>query len=250
MRMNIKVMHGVPMRIATFYGTNTGYTEDVADEIKDTLGPLLVESCQNIEDLSVEDLQGYDVLLLGIATWDVGDLPDDWAMFFDKLDESDFTGTKVVMFGLGDQRGYPETFLDAMGLLYRKFLARGAVGGFGFWPTEDYDFVGSLAVYDDTFCGLAIDEDNEDHLTHGRIEKWCAQIKRELGVLHVCPPEEAPPRVREAASWGARSLGGRLGVQSPIGFRPSSVRRRLGAGRDSRGRSRPVTRSRRRGTSF
>ena len=30
--------------------------------------------------------------------------------------------TTVVMFGLGDQGGYPETFLDAMGS-YRRFRA-------------------------------------------------------------------------------------------------------------------------------
>jgi len=187
------------MRMAMFYATNTGYTEEVAEEIKGSLGPLLVETCQNIEDLSLEDLQGYDVLVLGIATWDVGDLPYDWAMFHDDLGDYDFTGTKVVMFGLGDQCGYPETFLDAMGILYRKFLEQGATGGIGFWPTEEYDFVGSLAVYDDQFCGLAIDEDNESELTAARVEKWCAQIKRELGVLQICDAEDGSDNRLDAA---------------------------------------------------
>ena len=178
------------MRMAIFYATNTGYTEEVAEEIKEQLGPMMVESCQNIEDLTLDDLKGYDVLLLGIATWDVGDLPYDWAMFFDDLDGHDFTGTRVVMFGLGDARGYPETFLDAMGILYRKFLERGATGGVGFWPVADYDFITSLATYEDQFCGLAIDEDNESELTGERVAQWCAQIKKELGVLQVCVADE------------------------------------------------------------
>ena len=41
-------------------------------------------------------------------------------------------------------------------------------------------FTGSLATYDDQFCGLAIDHDNESGLTDERVAKWCAQIKQEL----------------------------------------------------------------------
>ena len=109
----------------------------------------------------------------------------------------DFSGTKVVMFGLGDQIGYPETFLDAMGIVYRRFLEQGAIGNFGFWPTAGYDFNGSLAAYGNRFCGLGIDQDNEAHRTLDRINRWSAQIKRELGVLRLCPdpPEEPDFRV-------------------------------------------------------
>tara|TARA_B100001250_G_scaffold212556_1_gene182333 strand:- start:193 stop:765 length:573 start_codon:yes stop_codon:yes gene_type:complete len=174
------------MKTGIFYATNTGYTEEVADEISDTLGPNLVDTCKNIEDLELSDLQGFDVLILGIATWDAGDLPYDWALFHDQLPEHDFTGTRIVLFGLGDQVGYGETFLDAMGIIYRGFLEQGAIGNLGFWPTKAYDFQASLAAYDDKFCGLAIDQDNESHLTTERIVEWCAQIKRELEVVRLC----------------------------------------------------------------
>ena len=170
------------MRIGIFYATNTGFTEDTAEKILNQFGSDLIETCENIEDLSISDLQGYDVLLLGIATWDAGDLPYDWSVFYDDLNQHDFAGTQIVMFGLGDQVGYPETFLDAMGLLYRRLLEQGAKGEFGFWPTKDYDYSGSLAVYDDKFCGLAIDEDNESDQTDERIEQWCLQVKQELGI--------------------------------------------------------------------
>ena len=46
-------------------------------------------------------------------------------MFYDGLVDYDSSNTTVVMFGLGDQGGYPETFLDAMGILYRRFLEQG-----------------------------------------------------------------------------------------------------------------------------
>jgi len=170
------------MKIGLFYATNTGFTEVIAAQIQSKLSPVSIDTVQNIEDRSLSELQGYDILILGIATWDAGDLPYDWNLFYEDLEDHDFTGTKVVMFGLGDQLGYPETFLDAMGLLYRKFLGQGAVGGYGFWPVADYDYADSLALYDDNFCGLAIDEDNEPELTEERIERWCIQIKAELNL--------------------------------------------------------------------
>jgi flavodoxin I len=178
------------MKTGIFFATNTGYTEDVAHEIRKTLGPGLVETCQNIEDLELPDLQGYDVLILGVATWDAGDLPYDWAGFYDDLSEYDFTGTEVVMFGLGDQIGYGETFLDAMGIVYRGFLEQGAIGNYGFWSAENYDFDTSLAAYGEQFCGLAIDQDNESELTSERIMAWCAQIKRELEMIRLCDDTE------------------------------------------------------------
>lgn len=32
------------------------------------------------------------------------------------------------------------------------------------------------------FCGLALDQDNQDDLTPARVQKWCAQVKQEMGV--------------------------------------------------------------------
>ena len=186
------------MKIGIFYATNTGFTKDIADKIHSKLGPKLVTTCKNIEDRTIDEMLGYDVLLLGIATWDAGDLPYDWAEFYDDLHKYDFTGTRVVMFGLGDQVGYPETFLDAMGIVYRKFLEQGAHGDCGFWPTAAYEYFGSLAVYGETFCGLAIDEDNEPELTDARLDKWCAQIMRELGLLQVCDSNDQPDNAATA----------------------------------------------------
>ena len=186
------------VKTGIFYATNTGYTEDVADLLVRTLGPEFVDTCQNIEDLEPTDLLGYDVLVLGVSTWDIGDLPYDWALMYDGLTSYDFSGTKIVMFGLGDQIGYPETFLDAMGIVYRRFIEQGATGNLGFWPTAGYNFDGSRATYDDEFCGLAIDQDNQAHLTASRVARWSAQIKRELGVLRLCPDLPEDTRIRFA----------------------------------------------------
>lgn len=88
----------------------------------------------------------------------------------------------VALFGTGDQVGYPDTFLDGMGMLYETFQYRGAKF-IGFWPTQGYDFTSPLPLLDhDHFVGLAIDEDNQPELTDERIKEWCKMIKPELGL--------------------------------------------------------------------
>lgn len=32
------------------------------------------------------------------------------------------------------------------------------------------------------FCGLALDDDNQEDLTDGRVEQWVAQVVQEMGV--------------------------------------------------------------------
>ncbi len=40
---------------------------------------------------------------------------------------------------------------------------------------------GMQALLDDnTFCGLALDEDNQDDLSADRVKKWVAQISKEM----------------------------------------------------------------------
>ena len=54
----------------------------------------------------------------------------------------------------------------------------------GHWPREDYDFVESKALMNDELLyGLAIDEDNEDDLTHYRFQQWVEQLKKEIAEL-------------------------------------------------------------------
>ncbi len=170
------------MRIGMFYGSTTGNTGQIAEEIRDGFGEDLIEVFEDVADVDTEEMLGFDVLILGIPTWDIGELQSDWGVHYDDLDGHDFTGTKIVMFGVGDQDGYPDNFLDAMGMLYDALLARGATGGIGFWPTEGYGFQFSKAQKGDKFCGLGVDEDNETDLTPERVATWCAQVKSELGL--------------------------------------------------------------------
>lgn len=170
------------MRIGLFYGSTSGNTEDAAKKIRDAIGPEHIARFESIRDSGVEGLAGYDVLILGIPTWNIGELQADWDTMFPQLDSIDLTGTRVAFFGLGDVGGYPDTYQDAMGIVYEKLLERGATGGIGFIETEGYDHFDSKAIIDGKFCGLCLDEDTEPEMTDERIAAWCAQLKTELGL--------------------------------------------------------------------
>ncbi len=157
---------------AVIFGSTTGNTETVAQKIADALGGADVIS---VGDASAEDLGKYDVLVFGTSTWGVGDLQDDWEENIDILDEIDYSGKKVALFGLGDQESYSDTFVDGMKALKDKITAKGGTLS-GEWPVDGYEFDESAAVEGDHFIGLALDEDNQSDLTDERIASWVATI--------------------------------------------------------------------------
>ena len=170
------------MKAALLYGTCTGKTEAAAELIRDAFGEDFFEAYEDIAQLEPEDLTKYDFIICGVPTWDVGEIQYDWQDIYDKLDEVDMTGTKITFFGMGDQGGYPDTFQDAIGMVYLKMVERGAEGKIGFTSTETYDFTESKGVIDGQFCGLSLDDDCQPELTEQRVTDWVEQLKKELGV--------------------------------------------------------------------
>ncbi|MDO6747370.1 flavodoxin FldB [Gilvimarinus sp. 1_MG-2023] len=168
--------------IALFYGSSTCYTEMAGDKIRQTLGEHLVD-VYNIAETPIIEAQFYDCIILGIPTWDYGELQEDWDEIWDDIDDIDWQGKKVALYGLGDQIGYPEWFLDAMGYLHTKVAKLGATPC-GYWPNEGYEFEASKALInnDTQFVGLALDDENEFDLSEQRIQSWCEQITREFGL--------------------------------------------------------------------
>jgi flavodoxin II len=168
--------------IGLFYGSSTCYTEIAGEKIRAALGEAIVDIF-NINTTPIITAQLYDYIILGIPTWDYGELQEDWEEIWADLDSVDFTNKKVALYGLGDQIGYPEWFLDAMGYLHSKVVKRGATPC-GYWPVAGYDYEASKALtLDGThFVGLALDEENESAKTAERIAVWCAQIRGEFGL--------------------------------------------------------------------
>jgi flavodoxin fldA len=91
----------------------------------------------------------------------------------------DLKGKKVAIFGLGDQKNYPDNFVDGMGILADAFQKAGAEL-VGFTSTDGYTFNQSRAVRGEKFCGLVIDQENQAQLTSKRIADWCKLIKEDF----------------------------------------------------------------------
>ena len=94
------------------------------------------------------------------------------------MDTINLSNKTIALYGLGDQVGYPEWFLDAMGYLHNKVVVQGA-NIIGYWPNEGYQFDASQALTEDKsqFLGLALDDENEFDLTDERISIWCEQLR-------------------------------------------------------------------------
>lgn len=174
----------VRQRVGLFYGSSTGVTEYIAEEIvaawaKTGQGHLTAINIGTLKRLDA--LLDYDCLILGIPTWNIGQLQDDWEILLPQLDALDFTGRKVALFGVGDQYGYPDNFLDAVGILGRKLVEQGAEL-VGWWNDGKYEFSESLAFVDGKFMGLGIDDDNQSKLNDERITGWLEQIITEFAL--------------------------------------------------------------------
>ena len=164
--------------IGLFYGTQTGKTESIAEMIRDEFGASEIDM-HDMSQTDVSDFDGYTKLIIASPTWDVGELQSDWDAFFPELDSMDFKGKTIAYFGTGDQMGYADNFMDAIGILEAKISARGGKT-VGHWSTEGYEHTESKAERNGKFVGLAIDEDNQPELTEARVKTWVAQIKREF----------------------------------------------------------------------
>lgn len=162
--------------IGLFYGTDDGHTEAVAEKIS-ALFPTGEVDIINIADADSGNFDAYSWLILGTPTLEDGGKQADWEEFWPNLYSIDFSGKTVALFGLGDQVGYGDYFLDALGDLNEAVSGQGATV-VGQWPVEDYDFNASRGLTADQshFVGLAIDEDTQDEMTDERVAAWVKQI--------------------------------------------------------------------------
>ncbi|MCI6551269.1 MAG: flavodoxin FldA [Prevotella sp.] len=157
------------------FGSSTGTCETIAQTISSRLGAEVV----NIADLTAEQIQSSDNLILGTSTWGAGDLQDDWYDGVTLLKNTGLRGKTVALFGCGDSSSYPDTFCGAMKELYDAAAEAGA-NLIGAVSTEGYTFDDSEAVVEGKFVGLALDDVNEDDQTEGRINDWITSIQDRL----------------------------------------------------------------------
>ncbi|MCU0327843.1 MAG: flavodoxin [Chitinophagales bacterium] len=161
-------------KIGLFYGTDTGNTERIAQELKEILiakNSDLEIDIHEIYKKEPQDLQAYDLLIIGMPTWYDGELQGDWEVFLPKFGQVNFIGKTIAFFGLGDQYGYSFYFGDALGVFYEIAKKNGA-NIVGQWPIKGYEYDASKAEIDGQLVGLLIDVDNQDEMTQERLEQW------------------------------------------------------------------------------
>ncbi len=168
------------MSLAVIFGSTTGNTEDLAYRISNEFNGR-ADTPQDVLTTPVHRLLEYRTLILGVPTWNHGQLQPDWEERVDELENHSFEGRKVAFFGSGDAKSYPSSFQDAMGLLWQRFERCGAEL-IGKWPSESYRFESSRGLLDDGkfFVGLPLERHDHDDTIQQRIKEWVCQLSREI----------------------------------------------------------------------
>jgi len=164
-------------KIGLFWGSTTGNQEEAAQFLMDYMAEegFTIESF-DIKSTSPSEMLNYKQLIIGCPTWNVGELQEDWESVYLEYQKLDFKGIKAAFFGCGDQVGYSDNFLDAIGLLAKPFIENGGEL-IGRWSTDGYEFDDSLALDGDEFLGLGLDNDNQEEETEERLIIWAELIR-------------------------------------------------------------------------
>jgi flavodoxin I len=160
------------------YSFHTQKSKKIAEKVIEAFGKDEIQAI-NAEELTNKVFEENDNFILSAPTWFDGELPNYWDEFVPELEEMDLKSKTFAVFGLGDQKGYPENFCDAIGILVEVLESCGArlVGQI---PADGYTFESSRAQRGDIFLGLPLDQENQGKLTNDRVNKWVAQLKTEM----------------------------------------------------------------------
>ncbi len=164
--------------ICVIYGSSTGTCQGLAEKIGQQLS-VQDDGIIDVQNLSADVVNKYEVLILGTSTWGAGEMQDDWYDGVKVLKQAGLQGKAVAVFGCGDSESYSDTFCGGMAELYNAARDAGATM-MGEVATDGYNFDDSEAVVDGKFVGLALDEVNEDDKTDSRIEAWVEELKKNL----------------------------------------------------------------------
>ncbi len=163
-------------KIGIFYSFNSHKTKLIAEKIIEKYGSGLLEAV-NAETVTEDEFLSYDRLILGVPTWFDGELPNYWDEFVPAIEDMDMKGKKIAIYGLADQKGYPENFGDAVGLMADLVRKCGAEL-VGETSVEGYTFEKSKALQNGKFVGLILDQENQARLTPEKLDMWIEELKK------------------------------------------------------------------------
>ncbi len=166
------------MKIGLFYSFHAKKTAQTAKRIQEHFSSEELEPV-NAETVTPEQFMSFNALILGVPTWFDGELPNYWDEFVPALEDLNLTGKKVAIYGAGDQKGYPENFVDGLGIMAQLIEQQGGTL-VGFTSCEGYTYESSKAERGHQFCGLALDYENQASKNKQRIADWCDQLRSEF----------------------------------------------------------------------
>lgn len=165
-------------KTAIIYSFHTHKSKKVAEKVIDVWGKEDIEIL-NAEELEKAVFEKYDNFILSAPTWFDGELPNYWDEFVPDLEEMDLSGKRFAVFGLGDQKGYPENYCDAIGILV-EIIEHCGGKVVGHVPIDGYTFETSRARRGDEFVGLPLDQENQARMTTERVKNWVEKLRNEF----------------------------------------------------------------------
>jgi flavodoxin I len=110
------------MSVTIIYGSDGGCTRNIADKIAAKIGGTAID----IAAAQPADMESCSLLILGCPTYADGELQSDWDTHLSKLEAAELSNKRVAIFGTGDQVGFPDSFVYAIGILHDIVERKGA----------------------------------------------------------------------------------------------------------------------------
>ncbi len=172
-------------KIVLLFWVKGGNVDRAAQKVYSMFNPDDIDIF-DVDSFNVDNIENYDLIILGGSTigaesWLDTKADNEWNRFFRKIEEHDLSGKYMAFFGLGDQVLYPDHFVDGLGI-FKEEADKVNATIIGQWPVDGYKFTDSDGMKDGLFFGLALDGDNQDDLTDGRVKKWTDGLKKETGL--------------------------------------------------------------------
>ena len=167
-------------KVGIFWGSSSGNTEIAIGFMTEYLEAEGFEvETFDVGEVDPEKMLEFDNLIIGCPTWNIGELQDDWDSIFLDYQELDFSGKTAAFFGCGDAVGYPDNFLDAIGILAKPFMEKGGKL-IGKCARDEYEFRDSVALDGDQLLGLGLDYDTEEDKCEGQMIMWLEDIMEDF----------------------------------------------------------------------
>lgn len=112
------------MKIHFLYGTETGNSEMLCEDMQIDLGDTVTSRISNMGDVAPTDLNRDEFHIFVTSTYGNGDLPQTAVSFTDTLeaDKPDLSGIQFAVFGLGDMV-FSGTFAHGSKTLMEQMVA-------------------------------------------------------------------------------------------------------------------------------